>query len=199
MKKKEDIAAIIKQKLNQLQATSAEPSWESVVGTLKRRKKRRLLFWWTGSVLSLLLIALFIGQFNNSESSSPVDTQTTEQTNTKGSNQNESPNNDVLKETTFTDDSIQQELDESQDNLDITSNPNSINKTNKTKQVSVTEFDSVDLMEGAEVKTTYYYYRDSDNTEVITKNKSVLDSLLNANNASYQTTERGHPKSKDSL
>lgn len=181
MKHKEDIAVLIKQKLNGMHASSMEPSWEMVEKSLRRRKKKRLILWWSGSVLSLVLIALFIQNFN--ENSTPEQTDATkaiEATTANDQDKNTIPSSD--KSNSNSPDSPSTNTEQLPDNV-AGSNTASVGDKNeqedaKPKQVTVTQFDSVDPTQGAEVKTTYYYYRDSDKTEIITKDKKVLDSLL---------------------
>ena len=49
-------------------------------------------------------------------------------------------------------------------------------ETTVDRDESIGSFDS--LTEGSDVKTTFYYYRGEDNSQVVTSDKKVIDSLL---------------------
>jgi len=182
MKKKEDIANIIKQKLEGMHPETSAPNWDAVMNTLDRRKRFRQGMWLLGSVLSIALIALFIQNFATDSSINQSENGTQVQAASNAPNSEDGGINDNANSTTanefFASDDEQLVSDAKAKELQNDKAKNNNESNTPIKQVSVTEFDSVDPMQGAQVKTTYYYYRDSDKTEVITKNKKVLDSLL---------------------
>ena len=182
MKKKEDIANIIKQKLEGMHPQTSAPNWDAVMNTLDRRKRFRQGMWLLGSVLSIALIALFIQNFATDSSKNQSENGTQVQAASNSPNSADGGINDNTNNTTanelFASDDEQLVSDAKAKELQNDKTKNNNESNTPIKQVSVTEFDSVDPMQDAQVKTTYYYYRDSDKTEVITKNKKVLDSLL---------------------
>ena len=173
MKEKKDIADLVQEKLEGLNQSTDLPNWDAVANTLQVRERNRKLQWALGSIVCGLILIFGISYLNQStlpeaDSLSDSELKPVEMLQQEANNGQHTSKSAVGQES----DPPQKVLPTQKDLED---------KPSESK-VTVTEFDSIDPSEGATVKTTYYYYRDNDNTEVVTKDVKLIDSLLQESN-----------------
>jgi len=194
MKDPNTVIEQIKAQLDSLDKTTIEPTWDRVEATLKRNKRRRYATLLLTSIGSLAVVVLFFNQCIGVSSNSlavpsgqqELQTAPIVESSTSQGSKTYSVSNVNAEQTTAL-----QNTNSDQTTTSSRENSYKDSKTdyteNTTTSIKSETLDSVEFLEGAVVKTTYYYYNDASNTEVVTQNKAVIDSIL-------ESDQRQQPK-----
>ncbi len=188
----------LKTQLETLDKTTAKPNWESVLITLNKNRRRRYATWIISSLGTLTVLLLFL---NQCETGSADSLATPIQQESQKSRTIVTTNKDELNitPTNVEPDSVTNQTLSGTDSLALENNKQTpkreantgVSLNNSTLQnVRTGTLDSADFIQGSQVKTTYYYYNDLDNTQIVTQNKAQIDSLI---------LNEGRTVSKDSI
>lgn len=192
MENSNDIGKKIAQRLKGAEFTPDNAVWDKIEATLdrKKRRKRFFLFYTLGALGLLALLIGFSNKFDNdekpSEQEKPIMTATDTE-NHDGINKNKDSNvdtseNSVISEEISSEEDLKNRIEDSE---------KEIPQKKLSRKVKAGEV----LDSFSQSSTTYYYFRSEDNREVITEDKEVIDSLMNAVDKDIQK----NMKRKDSI
>jgi hypothetical protein len=202
MAEKKDIGELFENKLSEGVKTPQDSLWGKINTSLNkelRRKKRVILFWTLGTGLSLALIFFIIFNYeaktldvNKTDSNSKENTSTILKKESSLENvypnenlQNDQLNNQVpseknsedLKKITFGDSLITAKKNSKVPEKNLSGEDGSKQKMSNEKNSVPSKKNTVD--ESFSVTKKYYYYNSKNKNQIITTNKSVIDSLVN--------------------
>ena len=180
MKKKDDIGLIIKQALEDKKISAPDATWSRITDTLDKKKKRRRRYFLLLIPVGLVILGSLFFSNRWAEKNDLKENETQIQyTDEKNQPQN------TDSSTTRSNQGITNELQNDQDivkqkqqSLDILSD----SKQNKKQATS-----NIDSF--TESNQVYYYYRSSDSSNVVSQNKKLIDSLVNAQNATMKVKD----------
>ena len=183
MKDPNAFADQIKSQLSAMNKTTAEPTWERVATTLKKNKRRRYATWVLSSLGTFTVLVLFFTQCTGTSTNSlaaPLNNPDSAQEVVTTADSDSSTPLDISEDDPAPIDSTNQaNLTNSETVVTTNSSSTKTNAPVRTNNFSEQEtLDSVNTFEGAEVKTTYYYYNQANNTQIVTQDKTVIDSIL---------------------
>jgi hypothetical protein len=180
MEEQKDIGKLFKQHFNEAEVSAPEKSWEQINEALDKKERRRKRFFWLWfTVIGLVgLSGIYFGLIQN--------------------NDNESTDHNTEITTEIDDsESIKQEIivKEEKENVGKSGidSLDAISAKDKDQQEPVagkSEKNSDAFIDSfTEVKTTYYYFRSSDEQKIITNDKNRVDSLINAYNEAIEVSD----------
>lgn len=183
MKDPNAFADQIKSQLSAMNKTTAEPTWERVVTTLKKNKRRRYATWVLSSLGTFTVLVLFFTQCTGNSTNSlaaPLNNPETTKEVVTTADSDSSTTLEIPEDDPAPIDSTNQSNLANTETVVPTTTTNTktnapINTNNFNEQETL---DSVNTFEGAEVITTYYYYNQANNTQIVTQDKTVIDSIL---------------------
>jgi hypothetical protein len=198
MGNKKDIGKLFETKLSEGKKIPKGSLWEKINTSLdeeNRKRKKLFFYWWLGGGISVLLglyLLFGAGNFLNENSQIPLkNTSSDENSISNSEKQNIEKSIDISEQDSLHIKNNNEEklskIELKQDNETVTNSQNSSEKTSekKTQKVS-SKVKSID--ETYTVSEKYYYYNSKDGKQVVTNNKSEIDSLVSKQYKSLDTT-----------
>ena len=188
MAQKRDIGQVFATRLKDGKKSPSKDAWNRLDVTLeneKQRKKKNLLYWLMGGGLAFL-VGLYILLGTNILKN---DSFSSEKNLPKKENAGFILDNDInqKEEGVKSNDSI--ELKHPQKTINFEENAEKIDQNNPsqlTKEGNSKKEKTNHIDESFEVTKNYYYYNSKDGKQLVTKNKEVIDSLMDEN---YKTPD----------
>lgn len=193
MGNKQDIGKLFEKKLGSGGKIPKESLWEKINTTLdeEKRKRRRILFyWWLGGGISFLLGLFLLFGTENFPNENPKNTIENNLPEQKSHSNNEKEKNESSMQITEGENYNEGEVSEIE--ADLRNNPtkNTEKTAAKTSQKKIQKGNSTgkSIDETYTVSAKYYYYNSKDGKQIITGNKSEIDSLVSQHYKNLDTT-----------